>query len=155
MMRKSILLLFAVLCSTALFAQQTPKEVAIKELMNLTGSGKLAVQFAEILMKDLKDNHADVPDAYWETFMKEFNPDSITSLFIPVYAKHFSLAEIQQIVAFYKSPIGIKMVHELPAIMVESQKVGAALGQRVIERTTEKMKKDSAVISELNKSFGD
>ncbi|HTN38130.1 MAG TPA: DUF2059 domain-containing protein [Arachidicoccus sp.] len=154
-MRKSILLVSVLLCSTALFSQQTPKDAAIKELMNLTGSGKLAAQFAGLLMKNMKDLRPDVPDAYWENFAKEFNSDSIITLFIPVYAKHFSLAEVQQMVAFYKTPIGIKMVHELPAIMVESQKVGAAWGQRVVERTTEKMKKDSAVIMELNKTFAE
>jgi hypothetical protein len=37
----------------------------------------------------------------------------------PIYARHFTLDEINQLIAFYKSPIGIKAMKELPAVMAE------------------------------------
>ena len=35
----------------------------------------------------------------------------------PIYARHFTLDEINQLIAFYKSPVGIKAMKELPAVM--------------------------------------
>jgi uncharacterized protein len=37
----------------------------------------------------------------------------------PIYAKHFTVAEMHDIIAFYHTPTGIKALHELPKVMGE------------------------------------
>ncbi len=34
-----------------------------------------------------------------------------------VYARHFSAKELQDMIAFYKSPTGVKALHEMPKVM--------------------------------------
>lgn len=37
-----------------------------------------------------------------------------------VYARHFTAAELRELVAFYKTPTGAKTLHELPKVTAES-----------------------------------
>lgn len=51
-----------------------------------------------------------------------------------VYSKHFNDKELTDILAFYKTPTGSKMVRELPGITQEvAQRVGTLLPQRMPE----------------------
>lgn len=51
-----------------------------------------------------------------------------------VYAKHFNDKELSDVIAFYKTPTGAKMVQELPGITQEvAQRVGSLLPQRMPE----------------------
>jgi hypothetical protein len=37
----------------------------------------------------------------------------------PIYARHFTVAELHELTDFYKSPTGAKALHELPQVMGE------------------------------------
>lgn len=45
-----------------------------------------------------------------------------------LYARHFTVTELRQIAAFYKTPVGAKMLTTMPQLMSESMQ----MGQRVI-----------------------
>lgn len=49
---------------------------------------------------------------------------------IDIYARHFTLSELREMIDFYSTPVGMKSLQSLPAIMQESQKIGAKYGQR-------------------------
>src|SRR5208282_2030308 len=46
--------------------------------------------------------------------------DEITQAMVPAYQKHFTKGDIDNLVAFYSSPTGEKLLRELPSIMTES-----------------------------------
>jgi len=48
-----------------------------------------------------------------------------------IYARKFSIAEMQQITRFYKSPVGRKLVAQLPQIMQESMRIGQSVSQKI------------------------
>ena len=52
-----------------------------------------------------------------EEFGKEI--DTFLDMVVPVYDKHFTEAELQELVAFYKTPIGQKAIETLPKITSE------------------------------------
>ncbi len=62
-----------------------------------------------------------------------------------IYARKFSIAEMQQITRFYKSPIGRKLVVQLPQIMQESMRIGQSVSQKIgadiIRRFKDEVKK--------------
>lgn len=62
--------------------------------------------------------------------LQQFNAD--------VYASHFSDKELEDVIAFYKTPTGSKMVKKMPALM---QEVGAKMGELLPRRLPELMKK--------------
>jgi hypothetical protein len=36
-----------------------------------------------------------------------------------IYARHFTVAELRQLIAFYRTPIGAKVLHEMPQVTTE------------------------------------
>jgi hypothetical protein len=62
-----------------------------------------------------------------------------------IYARHFTVAELRQIQAFYNTPVGQKLLDRMPAIAQESmtlgQKIGEAIGKDVQGRIIEELRK--------------
>jgi len=62
--------------------------------------------------------------AFMESMMekvlgKEFR-EEVTLQTIRIYSRHFTTEEIEQLAAFYRSPVGKKMIAKMPVIMQES-----------------------------------
>jgi hypothetical protein len=49
--------------------------------------------------------------------------DEFAAEFVPLYARHFTAAEIRQLAAFYMTPVGMKMVTVMPQIAVETMQL--------------------------------
>jgi uncharacterized protein len=59
---------------------------------------------------DMRKEIERITHAYVNDVMKEAPP---------IYAKHFTVAELHDITAFYRTPTGVKSLHELPKVMGE------------------------------------
>jgi uncharacterized protein len=56
-----------------------------------------------------------------ELFEQKMNMDqAVMEVYTPLYDRHFSTEEIQQLLAFYKSPAGKKSLDELPKMSLEA-----------------------------------
>jgi uncharacterized protein len=68
-----------------------------------------------------------------------------------IYARHFSEAEMHDMIAFYQSATGKRVVTEMPALMRESMQMSSGISQRIVqrfiqymqERATTEAKKDT------------
>lgn len=144
MFRRSRLLIAICLITLAAFRSAEAQtsagesEKAVRELLDLTGAGSLGVQIVQQLVANFQKAMPNVPATFWNEFMKEVDPTAMVNLVVPIYMKHFTRDEINGMIAFYKTPLGRKLVHELPAISQESmaagQRWGGQLGQRIAER---------------------
>ncbi len=54
-----------------------------------------------------------------DDLLKNMPIDEITQAMIPAYQKHFTKSDIEAMNAFYSSPVGQKVLQELPAVMQE------------------------------------
>lgn len=65
-------------------------------------------------------------------------PGGLLEMTIPIYGKHFTHAEIRELLAFYETPIGKKAVRVLPEAlsegMITGQQWGKKLGPEINER---------------------
>jgi hypothetical protein len=66
-----------------------------------------------------------------------------------VYVRNFSIDEMRELTAFYRSSIGQKLLEKLPTVMQESMTIGQAFGQRVAGEM------QSRLIEELRKKGHD
>ena len=58
--------------------------------------------------------------------------DEILAAMVPVYARHYTVEEIRQLSAFYKTPVGHKSLVIMPQLMAESMAVSnQVLGPRL------------------------
>ena len=64
--------------------------------------------------------------------------DDLISLYAISYARHFSIAEMHALAAFYRSDAGQKYLAEIPAIAKETAPVGIAFMKGVIAQEIEK-----------------
>ena len=141
-MKRTILTALAVLCLLAppLRAQEvTTKEQDIRRLLELTGSSKLAAQVMDQMMAMLQESSPELEEEFWATLRAEIDTQELVRRMIPIYDKHFTQDEIRQLIAFYQTPIGLKLVEKLPAIAQESMETGMEWGQEIALKTVEKI----------------
>ena len=128
------LVLLAVLAAP----EPSPKEVDIRRLLELTNTAQLAGQITQQMMDSFKAAFAKVPDATWVELKKELTPNDLLTKIAEVYDRHFTHDDIKALIAFYQTPLGAKLLKELPAITQESleagQVWGRAMGQRMMDR---------------------
>jgi uncharacterized protein len=139
-MKHLLLILFVSMLAFNANAQADSKEKLIKEMLELSGAKKMALQTMEMMIGSFKKRMPTVENNFWDEFMKEADNDDLVNMIIPVYAKHFSENEVKELISFYKTPIGQKMVEKLPLISQESFGIGEAWGKALGEKVVNKLK---------------
>ena len=72
-------------------------------------------------------------------FMKEFSKESKV-FFIKTYDKHFTEKEIDEIIKFYSSPVGKRMLKKQPDIMLEAFELGQKISKKLMPKYFENEK---------------
>ncbi len=83
-----------------------------------------------------------------DDMMASMPMDEIMQAMIPVYQKHLTKRNVDDLIAFYSSPTGQKMLKEMPGIMAEAMQTMMPImtkhidmmKQRINEQTAELMK---------------
>lgn len=135
---KKIIVAFVLLIGVTGFAQ-TSKEAKIKELIEVTGVSKMAVQGAQQFVNTYKENYKDIPDEFWNGFLKEVSTEEFSKLYIPIYSKYYTESDLDELIKFYKTPIGQKTISNIPLIMNESMEVGREWGQNLAKKLIDKI----------------
>ena len=140
-----ILLLVVVMGGIAMAVQSdetatVSKSDDIQKLMELMDAKAMGLQVMQTMMDSFNAVGSPVADGFLKDFMSEVNFDELVELTIPIYEKHFTHDDIKQMIAFYQSPIGKKLLKKQPAILKESMAVGIAWAQKITEKLIEKMR---------------
>jgi hypothetical protein len=117
------------------------KDAAIRHLLEITGVSKegedIAAGWTDRVHTGM--SRAIPPDQlpkFMETFTAKFNasapPSAITDAMVAIYARHFSIEDIQGVTKFYESPLGQRMVKEMSDVSRESQTVGLQMDQKIV-----------------------
>jgi len=103
-------------------------EKAARDLYQSFGGAKTAEAGAEAMMGLVRDNPDLAPfeDVFRAWYQKVFAAGDLESEIVKLYMEAFSEAELRELGAFYKSPLGQKALEKLPEMM----KQGAEIGMR-------------------------
>jgi hypothetical protein len=93
---------------------------------------KLPPDFESRMDKMMDDMFRDMP---WDDMMNAM---------IPAYQKHLTHGDVNQLIAFYESPTGQKMLREMPAMMSESMEAMMPLLRNYIEKVNNRMQQEVA-----------
>jgi hypothetical protein len=150
-----LLLLFLAPVLSAAEALTPAKKSAIMELMEVTGATQMKNQFGDVYVKQVQAMftaaNPNLPPRAQEVIGQEVRAvldtrlDGDHGLFAtvyPIYHQHFTLAEIQAMVAFYRTPAGKKAIKVMPQVTMQSiqatqrwaQSVAQAVQIRVDQR---------------------
>ncbi len=116
-----------------------PKSAEIRELLELTGSGKLGIQVMHQMISAMKQANPDVPDEFWVRFASKIDANEVIEMVLPIYEKHFSAEEVRQITAFYKTSAGKKLISKMPLIMSEGMEAGQKWGMKIGQLAAEEI----------------
>lgn len=132
------------------------KKLVMDQMLDATG----AADVGEIMMKSITNNMIDalgqqkksspeviaaVKDETHKVFREQFLENrALYELSYPIYHKHFSLAELEEILAFYQTPTGKKMTALTPQLtregIVAGQKHGASVEALLKKRVDARLK---------------
>ena len=92
------------------------------------------------MIVSFKKSFPEAPSDFWDNFVKEVNVEELTSLIIPIYDKNYSDEDINQLIQFYQSPLGKKVISSMPQIMQESMQAGQVWGEKIGTKVVENLK---------------
>jgi hypothetical protein len=168
MKRLLILVVGLVLAAPFSSAQQTPSTdvpATKKDIEKLMIAMHLRERMEDVmknsrkqtksLLTDLVNKQADaltpkevsqlqsITDDMIEDTYKDYPIEAIMQDMVPVYQKHLTESDVNDLIAFYSSPVGQKVLREMPTIISEAMQVSSARLQPQMEvaanRLTQKM----------------
>lgn len=137
----SLLFLASVTFSNA--QGNTEYKAKLKKMFEVSGSEKSYKVAIEQMFTMFKQQKTAVPDSVWQQFEGEFlktSLDDLVEMLEPVYVKSLTQDDLQQLIAFYQTPIGLKYAKQTPVIMQESMQVGQQWGRKIATEFQEKLK---------------
>jgi hypothetical protein len=117
-------------------AQVEATDLDIRTLLHLNGSEDSASQLGRVIGEGVTTElHRTIPNLparadtvvlnTVETYLREqASHGSMTDLLVPIYARYLTKSDVEELIAFYKSPLGKKLAAVTPGISFESSRVG-------------------------------
>jgi uncharacterized protein len=145
MVRRLLIVACLLLLSAPVTRAQTPTPDAMVAARSLVNTMKLADQYKALLpaillslkpalTQDRPEIEQDY-DAMMPMIADAFTPyyTSMVDGIATVYANNFTAAELRDIEAFYRQPVGQKMLEKMPAIGQQALAVGQEIGRKAAE----------------------
>jgi uncharacterized protein len=108
----------------------TPAQV--REILQLTGAHELAHQVMTRMMASIEKSLPPfMPKDVIDELEASLDKIDLDAMAIESYQKHVSTEDAAQLIAFYKSPAGRRVVRVLPLITQEMQEEGARQGMKI------------------------
>jgi uncharacterized protein len=115
----------------------------MKIFFKVSGTEATYKNVIPMMLNNFKGNPAfsTIPDEFWTDFEKEAQESykDLENQISEVYKKHFTSAEIKQLIAFYESPIGQKLVEKQPLVLTDSYQIGSEWGRKLGEKVALKI----------------
>ncbi|HXQ25051.1 MAG TPA: DUF2059 domain-containing protein [Candidatus Acidoferrales bacterium] len=134
------------------------KEAAIRHLMDVTQTSKLGENIGAYITNQVRSvmSRAIAPDSLAK-FMDTFNqklavsspPSKVTDAAVPIYARVFSMEDVQGLTQFYESPLGQKVIKTLPQVSQETQQAGVEIEQKAAMEVLQAMSNDYPELKQM------
>lgn len=121
-------------------APPTQKQQDIRQLLDLTHGLTLSKQLIDQLFGLQQRAMPNVPASVWQSLRQQFDPADMEPIVVAIYDRHFTSDEIHDLIAFYRSPTGQKIIAEQPQILQESLAAGQAWAADVLQRIKSELK---------------
>ena len=113
---------------------QSSKDVKIAKLLETMGSTHAMKTSFEYMINYYKQNNPQISSEYWDNASKHVDYDELVQKLIPVYSKHFTEQEIVDLLKFYNTSTGKKMIEKTPTILEESMEIGRKWGIELAQK---------------------
>ena len=145
-MTAAVTAMFLGVSQSALAASGGASAQQVRELMDVVGTRRLMSQVAIQMTNMISRSVPCVPQATLQDLFD--NPkaqDDLINQTIAIYQQHFSSADIQGLLAFYRTSLGQKVLREMPAIIHQSIQVGQQWGQQRAQTLVAQLKQEGVL----------
>ncbi len=125
-------IIFLIVLFSFTFSYSQTKQEKVKELISLSGTFTLSKKVETELISRYRKKYENVPDSAWKSIEPKINIDELINEVIDIYGSKFTEKEIDQLLIFYKSDIGKKVIQNSPNIMTQIQTSSSNWGTKVI-----------------------
>lgn len=124
---------------------------AARELVEMTDMPKMLIEALDLLeptlIGDIKKKNPGASEAAIRDVVsivrKEFegSANELVDAAIPIYERNFTVEELNDLLAFYRTKSGQSFLKKMPKVMAESQIIGQQWGERTMVKFIEKLVK--------------
>lgn len=122
------------------------KKADIEKLLELTGAADLGKMILDQMVGSFKSGFPDVPQEFWTKFAERADLSALVGEMIPIYDGAFTHDEIKDLIRFYQTKTGKKVITAMPQVTQQAMLVGRAWGEtlaaQVINEIQAQQKKD-------------
>ncbi len=119
----------------------------IERLMEVTKAADMGRQMGDMMaLQIVQMTGVDTPEAVArcrviaaETVKELLADDKLMDEMIPIYARHFTHADVRGMIDFYDTPLGKKTIEAMPSLMQESMQASQRWAQKVMPGLQEKI----------------
>ena len=104
----------------------------VKKLIQMSGGGQARTNILVQMRQSLS-----LGEEFWVEFEKEFSTDALVQLCVPIYEKHLTDEEINGLITFYESPLGVKLRSKSAQIAEDVFLASFEIGKRLAQRHTQ------------------
>ena len=138
-MKKGLLFLAAfVLLTFGAQAQSAEFKASVRKLMAVSGSDATLKMIPEQILSMIEQQAPALPESVKVEIQAMFSEEALLSLMVPIYAKYYTQQDMDDLIAFYDTPLGKKLSTVQPQITLESMSVAqqwaAEIGQKVASK---------------------
>jgi uncharacterized protein len=149
-MRKRIGVIVALLLATGAGSvgaatAKPPSEAQVRQLMEVFGVDRMLGQMNTQMATMMQQQVPCVPASYWQGFIDKDGIRELTGRMVPIYQRHFSAADIDGLLKFYRSPLGKKVITAMPATMAEGMQLGQSWGRERAQAMLAQLQKDGRI----------
>ncbi|WP_426276007.1 DUF2059 domain-containing protein [Chryseobacterium sp. S-02] len=123
------------------FSYSQTKQDKVKELLSLSGAFPLTKEMENNVISHYKKQYNHVPDSAWKPIEEKVNIDGLINEVIGIYGSNFNEKEIEQLLVFYKSDVGKKLIQNSPRMMTEIQTATGNWAKNITETINGDLKK--------------
>ncbi|KZC30602.1 MULTISPECIES: DUF2059 domain-containing protein [Rhodanobacter] len=142
--RIGALLWLLVSCGAAT-AAVTASEQQVRDLFKVMRVEQTLGQMNTQMAAQMRQKLPCVPAEYWQGFVDGDGATAVVQRMVPVFQRHFSGEEIDGLLKFYRSPLGQKVLTEMPAAMAEATQAGQQWGQERARTMLQELQKKGSL----------
>lgn len=144
-MKWGVTLALAMAGTAAQAASAPASEAQVRQLMDVVGVGKMLSQMNAQAVTTMQQSLPCVPADYWQNYMDANGSQQFIGRLVPVYQKHFTADELDGLLKFYRSPLGQKVINEMPTTMAEANQAGRQWSQERSDQMIAELKQKGSL----------
>ena len=144
-MKNSFYIFIFLLCVAGISNAQVDAKYSktLQEMFAMTGSEENYKMAIQQIFERFKKKYPNVGEEVWTEIRHDFFSSSFASLvemLVPIYNKHMTQSDLEELIVFYKTPLGKKFTKTYPLILQESMQIGESWGMKIQQDFQLKMK---------------